>query len=356
MTDVYPALTPIAYDHAPLHNSVYPLANAPPAPTPLSLAPFNPDEHLCFESPKETHTLESLKFSNNITSIAPSQVGITEPFPLFTSSAVKSLRHELFQPQVLKDYAWYPNPETCQLRGMAPKYAKFIYDAWMHPNTLAAISAAARTELEIIMPYEIGHTNIQMGPKGKGDIFNISLSAESPTPLKLSESMEEDDLARPTVHWHHDSYPFVCIVSLSIPSATQKGGETALKRQDGSILKVASPAEGWAVILQGGLIEHVALRAFGYGERITMVTSFRPADVKAYDLSVLTTVRPISKLAELYEQWFRYRSEVLKKKCEERAILATEGAEVMEMKKWCEEQILWLRHTMDEMVVYDTAT
>ena len=129
-----------------------------------------------------------------------------------------------------------------------------------------------------------------------------------------------------------------------------------MKRQDGSILKVASPGEGWAVILQGGLIEHVALRAFGYGERITMVTSFRPADAKVHDLSVLTTVRPISKLAELYDQWFRYRSEVLKKRCEESAIRATEGAEVMEMEKWCEEQILWLKRTMDEMVVYDVMT
>ena len=145
-------------------------------------------------------------------------------------------------------------------------------------------------------------------------------------------------------------------MSLSVPSATQKGGETSLKRQDGSILKVASPGEGWAVILQGGLIEHVALRAFGYGERITMVTSFRPADAKVHDLSVLTTVRPISKLAELYDQWFRYRSEVLKKSCEESAIRATEGAEVMEMEKWCEEQILWLKRTMDEMVVYDVMT
>jgi hypothetical protein len=356
MTGVYPARPPIASDHTLVHDPEYPLTTAPPLPPPPVLAPFNPDEHLCFESPKTSHTLESLKFTENVTSTAPSQVGITEPFPLFTSSAVKSLRHELFQPQLLKDCAWYPNPETCQLRGMAPKYVKFMYDAWMHPSTLAAVSAAAGTELEIIMPYEIGHTNIQMGPEGKGDVFNIPFSAESSTPLKLSESMEDDDLARPTVHWHYDSYPFVCIVSLSTRSATQKGGETALRRQDGSVLKVAAPGEGWAVVLQGGLIEHVALRAFGYGERITMVTSFRPVDPNVYDLSVLTTVRPISKLAELYVQWFRYRSEVLKKRCEERAIGATEGAEVMEMKKWCEEQIWWLRRTMEEMVIYDTTT
>src|SRR5213595_591204 len=112
MTDVYPAPTPIAYNHAPSHDPEYPRTSAPPVPPPFTLPHFNPEEHLCFECPKTTHTLESLKFSENITSTAPSQVGITKPFPLFTSSAVKSFRHELFQPQVLKDCAWYPSPET----------------------------------------------------------------------------------------------------------------------------------------------------------------------------------------------------------------------------------------------------
>ena len=217
---------------------------------------------------------------------------------------------------------------------------------------MAAISQAAGTDLEIIMPYEIGHTNIQMGPLGRGDVFNIKLEAEEPSALLLSEWNDaESDLDRPTVYWHRDSYPFVCVVSLSAHRETQFGGETALKRQDGSILKVACPAEGWAVVLQGGLIEHVALRAFGYGERITMVTSYKPKDCRVRDNSVLTTVRSVSKLAELYEQWFKYRSDVLRKRCEERPNKGGSDAEVVEMKRWCQEQILWLKRTMEEMVV-----
>ena len=351
MTEVYPTPTSIVFDHAPLHDPDISITITHSTPAPLDLPPFNPEQHLCFGAPKETHTLASLQFPKSVTATAPSQVGITEPFPLFSSSAIKAFRKELFQPRVLRDCAWYPNPETCQLRGMAPKFAKFMYDAWKHPATLAAINTAAGTELDIIFPYEIGHTNIQMGPEGRGNVSNIPLSAENPVPLKLSDRGEQDDLARPTVHWHYDSYPFVCVVSLSSPTETQKGGETALKRQDGSILKVASPGEGWAVVLQGGMIEHVALRAFGYGERITMVTSFRPRDAKIPDLSVLTTVRPISKLSELYEQWFQYRSEVLRKRCEERMGKGSEIAQVIDMKKWCEEQIWWLKRTMEEMVV-----
>jgi hypothetical protein len=343
----------MAYDQVPLLNPDIPNNIIPSTPPPLDLPPFNPEDHLCFQPPKTTHTLASLQFPDSVTATAPSQVGITEPFPLFTSATIKAFRQELFQPHVLRDWAWYPSPETCQLRGMAPKFAKFMYDAWMHPATLAAISAAAGTDLDIIFPYEIGHTNIQMGPEGRGDVFNIPLSADRPVPLKLSDGVEEDDLARPTVRWHYDSYPFVCVVSLSAPTDAQTGGETALKRQDGSILKVPSPGEGWGVILQGGLIEHVALRAFGLGERITMVTSFRPRDARSHDLSVLTTVRPISILPELYDQWFRYRCEVLKKRSEEKMTKGSEIVEVMEMKRWCEEQIWWLKRTMDEIVMED---
>lgn len=362
MTDVssfpapIPPIRPVLHKPKPLSSLTAPASIVTPYSDPLKLPPFDPAKHLCFQPPTSAHTLESLHYPKSVTSSAPSQIAITEPFPLFTPAAVKSFRQELFQPQVLKGCAWYPNPETCQLRGMSPKLAKFIYEAWKHPATMAAINTAAGNDLEIIMPYEIAHTNIQMGPNGHADISNIELSARMPKPLQLSKPEDnENDLARPTVHWHHDSYPFVCVVSLSSAFETQTGGETALKRYDGSILKVGCPGMGWAVILQGRLVEHVALRAFGFGERITMVTSFRPKDPLARDTSVLTTVRPVSKLGELYEQWFRYRAEVLRRRCEKDKlpIGAANAAEISELKRWCEAQISWLTRTMDEMVIYE---
>lgn len=348
------------HERLTLHTPKPLFPSAPPSPT-TPLPPFDPAKHLCFQPPKTVHTLESLGYPEAVTSRTESQIAITEPFPLFTPAAVRAFRQELFQPQVLKKCAWYPNPETCQLRGMSPKYAEFMYEAWMHPATQAAINAAAEIELEIIMPYEIGHTNIQMGPEGRGNVHNIVLDAENPKPLKLSHQDDStDDLARPTVHWHHDSYPFVCVVSLSPPSKTQKGGETALKRHDQSVVKVPSPGMGWAVVLQGRLVEHVALRAFGFGERITMVTSYRPRKSTARDTSVLTTVRPISKLGELYEQWFRYRVDVLRRRCAKDNLPqlshshgSLSPAEIAKLKKWCAEQVAWLNRTMEEIVVYE---
>ena len=45
-----------------------------------------------------------------------------------------------------------------------------------------------------------------------------------------------------------------------------------------------------------------------------MITSFRPRDALVSDTSVLTSIRPISDLSELYFQWTEYRVEVLQER------------------------------------------
>ena len=44
-----------------------------------------------------------------------------------------------------------------------------------------------------------------------------------------------------------------------------------------------------------------------------MITDFRAKDPFVPDTSVLTTIRPISDLSEMYYQWTSYRIEVLMK-------------------------------------------
>ena len=117
----------------------------------------------------------------------------------------------------------------------------------------------------------------------------------------------------------------------TIANYDRVGGETALKKGDGDMLKVRGPAMGCAVVMQGKLprihhdlaladrllgryITHQALRALGAQERITMVTSFRPKDPFKADDSVLETVRPISNLSELYFEFSEYRMAVLEER------------------------------------------
>src|SRR5277367_5274583 len=56
------------------------------------------------------------------------------------------------------------------------------------------------------------------------------------------------------------------------------------------------------------------MRALGTTERISMVTSFRPKSAFIKDDTVLTTVRAISDLSELYSQYTEYRLEMLEER------------------------------------------
>jgi len=67
-------------------------------------------------------------------------------------------------------------------------------------------------------------------------------------------------------------------------------------------------------VLQGRYIEHQALRALGGSERITMVTSFRPRSPLVKEDTVLTTVRGVSDLSELYGGYAEYRFEILEER------------------------------------------
>lgn len=89
-----------------------------------------------------------------------------------------------------------------------------------------------------------------------------------------------------------------------------------------------------------------------------MVTSFRPRHAAAKDDTVLTTVRPISDLGELYQQFSEYRFEILQDRLRDmnryvrdrkraRRNFDTRGA-----KNFIREQIAFLEH-MDKEIVDD---
>lgn len=66
--------------------------------------------------------------------------------------------------------------------------------------------------------------------------------------------------------------------------------------------------------MQGRYIEHQALKALGGRERISMVTAFRPKSALIKDETVLTGIRGISDLSEIYSQFTQYRLEILEER------------------------------------------
>lgn len=73
----------------------------------------------------------------------------------------------------------------------------------------------------------------------------------------------------------------------------------------------------------------------GAKERITSVTSFRPRSPHVPDDTVLTSVRPVSDLSELYYDFGEYR------------------LEISAFKKFLAEQEAFVKHTNQEIVEED---
>ena len=107
--------------------------------------------------------------------------------------------------------------------------------------------------------------------------------------------------------------------------------------------------------MQGRYLYHQALKAFGGRERIAMVTAMRPKSPFIRDETILTGVRGISNLDELYPQYAKYRMEILEERF--RAKLAEERRReirkhpfnIAEMREFWTEQKEFLESMLEEM-------
>ncbi|KAK3642246.1 hypothetical protein LTR56_010823 [Elasticomyces elasticus] len=324
---------------------------------------FTPREHLAFEEPESVLMMTDIGFSED-TGVSP--VAVSHPFRLFTPECIQKFRDEVLSEEVLEKCSYKSNLAAMQLRGYAPKYvslqsitkinntdpsiryAPFTHAAWHDPATLAIVSKIAGVDLIPNMDFEIGHINVSV--KSEKQALAEREAVESST--DGSKPWEDD---KPVVGWHRDSYPFVCVTMLS-DCTNMIGGETALKKADGGVLRVRGPGMGCAVVMQGRYITHQALRALGAQERITMVTSFRPKSPFLPDDSVLSTVRGISVLSDLYYEFGTYRLEMLQERIkaqlkslkDDRA--AGKKTDTKALKAFLDEQESFVHRTNSEMV------
>ncbi|KAL2817958.1 hypothetical protein BDW59DRAFT_181961 [Aspergillus cavernicola] len=266
---------------------------------------FNPRVHLNYVPPQKKITMQDLLLNQRSTA---SPIAGTTPFPLLSPKGVRAYRKALFQQDVLDKCASSPFPGTLVLRD-AVKLSKFIRDFWTHPETMRIVSEASGVPLEVVMPTEIGHTNIQV----EGTTIPEMTRNLRVEPLVEKVELSPEDRAydpltdkSSIIPWHYDSYPYVCVLMLS-ETHGMVGGETYIRKGDGEAQKVEGPQIGYAVMLQGGEVEHLAARAKGVKERISTITSYRSKRPNVYDSSYITNVRPYADLDSLYPEWAQYR-------------------------------------------------
>jgi hypothetical protein len=321
----------------------------------------DPAKHIAAQKGVEILKMKDLNpnFTSPISEHAAAQI------PLATREAVIEMRRELFSREVLDNCLHSTRPGAVQLRGHSPRFTKFIYDFWHHPQVLEAVSRAAGVDLVPAYDYEIASTNVQLGPDGIAGLYNTPAE-----PLQHKEVAEnasaEQPKKDPIIGWHRDAHPFVCVLMLS-DAQHMKGGETAYRRADGEIAHIKAPQMGWGAILQGRYITHMGIPASGgTGERIVCVTSFRPRNPALPDSTVLDQIRKHSHHTEIYYQYTLYRVEVL----QERARLLAEKLRAkyaentrdggagccfketvnkQELERWAKEQMEYLQVTYEQV-------
>ncbi|KAF7560064.1 hypothetical protein G7046_g4079 [Stylonectria norvegica] len=257
---------------------------------------FDAKKHLNVMHPSKIYTMKDIGLEGHGISTTAASV----PFSLFTPEAIQQMRAEIFSDSVLETCQYTSDFAKNMIRGFGPSLAPFIFDAWHSPEVLATISKIAGIELVPAIEFDVGHINISID-----DVIT------EVTQSKDRAYQDNDDMS--AFAWHKDSYPFVCVTMLS-DCTGMLGGETAIRTGTGEVMKVRGPSQGTAVVMQGRYIEHQALKALGGRERISMVTSFRPKSSLIRDETVLTGVRGISNLPELYNQYTQYRLDILEER------------------------------------------
>jgi len=239
--------------------------------------------------------------------------------------------------------------------------ASFIKQAWYHPATQAAIDDAFGTALKPLRRHcDVGYVNVQLSEGGPAAIYDYTEVPAVPKPAMANKDNDEslkskwDDV--PIDAWHRDQVPAVCVVMLS-DTSTMAGGETAIRKADGTILKARGANLGGAVLMQGGNLPHAAMRASNCTERVSMVTSYSFADPDLDDSRcTLKTADTVNEdMASIRYAHMDYKLRKLRDRLDtalqrldlQRASGATPDRN--EIEPWVREQISFLKQTSWEL-------
>lgn len=285
---------------------------------------FDPAVHILYQD-SDFEKIRKLTFDDldiPKTQVPPiSDIAISDPFPLFTEEACDIMKWEAFQRKNVEKYGKLPKMSTgatsidvqvCGYTNNSP----FTVAAWKHPKTQEIIDKFAGIKLKIMFDYEIAHINASLIDSKKP----IGYEVEKP---KSNGAKGED---KAVFNWHYDSNSFTVVLMLST-NENMQGGKTGLKNGNEETVYVDGPKIGYANVLQGRVIKHIATKPTTNDERISSIVGYVPKDLDVPDTTVLTTFRPSvaprSIHNEYYPQWMEYRF----KRIEER--LAKKRQELM---------------------------
>ena len=242
-------MAPSAIAQAPVAPGVTTIPHDSPMRENAVSADFDVAKHLNYSPPAKILTMKDLGLEP--TELSP--IATTEPFPLLSHEGVLQHRRDIFNQDVLDNCVHKTRPGSVQIRGMAPRYSRFIKQFWNSPEVLKIVSDNAGVELVPALDYETCHVNVQGGldEVRSTPVEPPAATEEAIQRLAAQNAPEGPDgynEKKAIIEWHKDSHPWVCVVMLS-DARYMTGGETILQKGDGSSLPVIAPQMVSALIL-----------------------------------------------------------------------------------------------------------
>ncbi|ODV83654.1 hypothetical protein CANARDRAFT_29871 [[Candida] arabinofermentans NRRL YB-2248] len=287
---------------------------------------FDPKKHIIFkdESFEGTTTATLKDLGINRTRTAPvSDFACAHPFPLISQEAVDMILWEALRPKVLKQFARLPNLSRNATRldmhmgGHTKFEAPFSKDLYTSAEIARIVSKFTGVEASTIHNSSYGHMNISLATADPDELKEIPTEKKDLLAAYDIQNTKKGHEIPATLGLHYDSVTFALVIMLDLdPEAV--GGETGIITGDDRVFRVPDPKVGYATLIQGMVLRHVATKPISNSNRITAVCGFMPCGRgMELDNCRLTSNKPsvLSRSSNnlYYSDWFDYRFENLQK-------------------------------------------
>ncbi|KAH3662588.1 hypothetical protein OGAPHI_005840 [Ogataea philodendri] len=280
---------------------------------------FDPKKHFIFKDEyyKTTKqcTLEELNI-NRTRVPKVCEFGAAFPFPLISQEAVDMLLWEAMLPEVIEEYARLPNLATNATRldfhigGHCTKKAPFSNALFTSPELLKIIEGFTHVKVKQVYNAEYGHFNVSLASQKPEDVAAMETSREEQLREYEEQNKKSGDKIPSTLGLHYDSSAFALVIMLDIGD-NAIGGETGIITGDNKVFRVPDPKIGYATLIQGMVLRHVATKPVTNSNRITAVGGYCLAGPEKLDNNLLTTTKPSilprAKYNEFYRDWCEFR-------------------------------------------------
>ncbi|KAH3661444.1 hypothetical protein OGAPHI_006851 [Ogataea philodendri] len=330
---------------------------------------FDPKKHFVFKD-EYYETVKQFSLSDlNIkkTRVKPvSDFAAAYPFPLLSPEAVDMVLWEAVRPDIVEKYGRLPNLAKSATRldfhigGHCSRQGPFTQAMLTSPILYKIIEGFCKVKVKAL--FSAGHFNFSLASNDPEEILRTEKSKDEQFRIYEAQSKEGGDEIPSSLGLHYDSSSFALVIMMDMGDDAV-GGETGIVTGDDKFVRVPDPKVGYATLIQGMVLKHVATKPISNSNRITAVGGYCVSGPEMLDNILLTSVKPSilprNNYDEFYNDWAQFRLKNLEEHIgfyrKKLMKAADEGKTFNQLSfiKRCREMERYLVKCWDEMEAYN---